>query len=118
MLGAGAAAAVVSGAAAPEFTITDTAGRRCRLADYQGKYVVLEWTNPECPFVRKHYSSGNMQGLQKEWGARRRVAHDQLDQRIALRIQGAGEMASWMQAPGGAPRCHAARLHQRHRACL
>ena len=53
-----------------------------QLADYKGKYVVLEWTNPECPFVRKHYSSGNMQALQKEWDAqRRRLAHDQLDQR-------------------------------------
>ena len=62
--------AVVSGAAAPGFTITDTSGKAVRLADYSGKYVVLEWTNPECPFVRKHYSSGNMQGLQKEWGAK------------------------------------------------
>ncbi len=62
--------AVVSGAAAPGFTITDTAGKAVRLADYRGKFVVLEWTNPECPFVRKHYSSGNMQSLQKEWGGR------------------------------------------------
>ena len=58
------------GAAAPAFTLTDTAGKTVQLADYRGKYVVLEWTNPECPFVRKHYTSGNMQGLQKEWGAR------------------------------------------------
>ena len=55
---------------APGFTITDTSGKAVQLADYKGKYVVLEWTNPECPFVRKHYASGNMQGLQKEWGAR------------------------------------------------
>ena len=58
---AAGAAAVVSGAAAPGFTITDTSGKAVTLADYKGKYVVLEWTNPECPFVRKHYSSGNMQ---------------------------------------------------------
>ena len=58
------------GAPAPEFTVADTAGKTVKLADYRGKFVVLEWTNPECPFVRKHYSSQNMQGLQKEWGAK------------------------------------------------
>ena len=47
LFAAGAAAAVVSGAAAPEFTITDTAGKAVQLADYKGKYVVLEWTNPD-----------------------------------------------------------------------
>ena len=66
---------------APGFTLTDTAGKPVKLADYRGKYVVLEWTNPECPFVQKHYVSGNMQGLQKEWGAQDVVwLVDQLDQ--------------------------------------
>jgi hypothetical protein len=55
------------GAPAPGFTINDTSGQPVTLADYRGKYVVLEWTNPECPFVQKHYNSRNMQGLQKEW---------------------------------------------------
>jgi hypothetical protein len=64
------APAQTPGVAAPAFTLTDTWGRTVQLADYRGKFVVLEWTNPECPFVRKHYSSGNMQGLQKQWGAR------------------------------------------------
>ncbi|WP_431094649.1 thioredoxin family protein [Polaromonas aquatica] len=54
------------GQAAPDFTATDTAGKSHKLSDYKGKLVVLEWTNPGCPFVRKHYS-GNMQGLQKEF---------------------------------------------------
>ncbi len=50
---------------APNFTLTDTKGAEHRLSDFQGKYVVLEWTNYDCPFVRKHYDSQNMQGLQK-----------------------------------------------------
>jgi hypothetical protein len=54
------------GQAAPDFTAVDTAGKSHKLSDYKGKLVVLEWTNPGCPFVRKHYS-GNMQGLQKEF---------------------------------------------------
>lgn len=55
------------GEAAPAFTGTDTAGKSVALADYRGKTVVLEWTNHDCPFVRKHYDSGNMQALQKRW---------------------------------------------------
>jgi peroxiredoxin len=54
------------GQPAPEFTALDTQGREHRLADFKGKTVVLEWTNDGCPFVKKHYSSGNMQNLQKE----------------------------------------------------
>jgi peroxiredoxin len=65
-----AAAASAVALPAPEFTLTDAAGNAVRLSDFRGKFVVLEWTNPECPFVRKHYDSGNMQALQKEWGAR------------------------------------------------
>jgi hypothetical protein len=53
------------GQPAPDFTLTDSFGKPQHLADYRGKYVVLEWTNHECPFVRKHYGSGNMQSLQK-----------------------------------------------------
>ncbi len=53
--------------AAPTFTLTDTQGKTHSLADYKGKTVVLEWTNHECPFVKKHYGSGNMQTLQKEF---------------------------------------------------
>jgi len=55
------------GVAAPDFTGTASTGQTFRLADYRGKYVVLEWHNNGCPFVRKHYNSGNMQQLQKQW---------------------------------------------------
>jgi len=101
---ASGAGAAMSGAA-PEFALTDTAGKTVKLSDYRGKYVVLEWTNPECPFVRKHYDSGNMQGLQKEWGAREVVWLA-----INSTSQGSNEyktprqMGEWMQAKDAAPR--------------
>lgn len=62
---AASVAAVVPGAAAPNFTLADTAGKPVSLASFKGKFVVLEWNNPNCPFVQKHYSGGNMQALQK-----------------------------------------------------
>lgn len=68
MSGAALAAAVV-GQPAPAFTLTDLSGKAVNLADYQGKTVVLEWHNFKCPFVQKHYRSGNMQSLQKKYGA-------------------------------------------------
>jgi alkyl hydroperoxide reductase subunit AhpC len=58
------------GEAAPEFTATASDGKSYRLSDYRGKYVVLEWHNNGCPYVGKHYKSGNMQRLQKEWTGR------------------------------------------------
>jgi peroxiredoxin len=60
------AAAAKVGAPAPTFSTTATTGKNVSLADYRGKVVVLEWTNHECPYVRKHYETGNMQALQKE----------------------------------------------------
>lgn len=54
------------GSPAPAFTLTDTKGKQHNLADYKGKYVVLEWVNFGCPFVKKHYESGNMQATQKK----------------------------------------------------
>ncbi len=53
------------GQPAPDFALPDQDGTMRRLADFRGKTVVLEWTNHDCPFVRKHYNSGNMQALQK-----------------------------------------------------
>jgi hypothetical protein len=53
------------GRPAPDFTLSDINGQTRSLSDYRGKTVVLEWTNPECPIVRKHYLSGNMPALQK-----------------------------------------------------
>lgn len=64
---AGTAAAAEVGKPAPDFTLTDSNGKTHRLADYKGKYVVLEWLNHGCPYVRKHYDGKNMQALQKTW---------------------------------------------------
>jgi len=58
------------GAPAPDFTATDSHDQTETLAQYRGMYVVLEWHNQSCPFTRKHYVSGNMQALQKEWTAK------------------------------------------------
>jgi peroxiredoxin len=97
--------AVAPGTAAPDFTVNDTSGKSIKLSDYRGKFVVLEWTNPECPFVGKHYTSKNMQDLQKEWGGKGVVwltinstnaAHSE--------YKTPNEMASWMRGQGGAPK--------------
>jgi hypothetical protein len=55
------------GQPAPAFTATDSNGHQHSLAQYRGKFVVLEWHNQGCPYVGKHYGSGNMQKLQKYW---------------------------------------------------
>jgi peroxiredoxin len=65
-LAADSPAKAVIGQAAPDFTGTDSNGVKHTLSEYKGKTVVLEWTNPSCPFVIKHYESKNMQNLQKE----------------------------------------------------
>ena len=54
------------GQAAPDFTLKDADGKAVKLSDFRGKYVVLEWTNPGCPYVRKHYDSGNMPATQQD----------------------------------------------------
>jgi peroxiredoxin len=55
------------GSAAPNFSLTDTGGKKINLADYAGKIVVLEWTNPDCPFVQRHYKAGTMTGLAEKY---------------------------------------------------
>jgi len=65
-----AAFAVRVGEQAPDFTAADSNGQSHVLAHYKGKYVVLEWHNNGCPYTKKHYESGNMQKLQKEWTAK------------------------------------------------
>ncbi len=69
-LGGTAVAAPAIGQAAPAFSLKDLNGKTVQLSDYQGKTVVLEWHNPGCPFVQKHYDSANMPNLQ------RKVAND------------------------------------------
>src|SRR5438034_10298445 len=64
------ALAATAGQAAPNFTLVDTQGKAVQLSDFKGRYVVLEWTNPQCPFVRNHYNTRNMQALQQRWGER------------------------------------------------
>jgi peroxiredoxin len=55
---------------APNFALKDFNGKEYNLSDFKGKYVVLEWVNFGCPFVQKHYNSGNMQALQKKYTAK------------------------------------------------
>lgn len=70
LLIAAPAYAATAGQQAPAFTATDSNGKTESLAQYRGKYVVLEWTNRDCPYTRKHYDSGNMQKLEQQWTAR------------------------------------------------
>ena len=65
-----ASAEQITGQPAGDLKLRDTRGREHALSDYRGKFVVLEWVNHDCPFVRKHYDSGNMQALQKEYRAK------------------------------------------------
>jgi peroxiredoxin len=58
------------GTNAPDFSLSDSKGNTQSVSQYKGKYVVLEWFNPGCPFVQKHYGSGNMQKLQQEFTAK------------------------------------------------
>jgi len=64
VIAAPASAAAVVGRPAPNFKAADVNGKAVSLSDFRGKTVVLEWNNPECPFVKKHYGSGNMQKAQ------------------------------------------------------
>jgi peroxiredoxin len=96
--------AVTVGEKAPEFALESAAGGSVKLAQYRGKFVVLEWVNPECPYVRKHYGSSNMQGLQKEYTARDVVW-------LSINSTRAGhpehkkpaEMSGWMRQMNAAP---------------
>ena len=63
-------ASTAVGKAAPDFALADVNGKVVKLADFKGKHVVLEWSNPGCPFVQKHYDSNNMQSLQKKYDAK------------------------------------------------
>src|SRR5580765_3294511 len=91
--------AASAGQAAPDFTVADSNGKPVHLADYKGKFVVLEWTNPECPFVQKHYNSANMPALQKEWGAKDVVwLTVNSTNRSSSEFKTGAQMNSWMQS--------------------
>jgi peroxiredoxin len=93
------AATAVVGQPAPAFSVTDASGKAVSLADFKGKTVVLEWVNPSCPYVRKHYDSANMQGTQKGaadkgvvWLSVNSTAQGHYDYRKPA------DMAAWMQS--------------------
>jgi peroxiredoxin len=112
--------AATAGQSAPNFTLVDTQGKTVQLSDFQGKYVVLEWTNPSCPFVRNQYSTRNMQGMQESWGPRGVVwlALDSSN-RSSSDYMPPAKLGEWMQARGAAqkavlidPDSAVARLYQ------
>ncbi len=91
------------GQPAPDFTLLDTTGKPVRLSDFKGKNVVLEWNNPGCPFVRKHYQ-GNMQALQKEATAEGAVwlAINSTETAAGDHLKPA-DLAAWMTQQNAAP---------------
>lgn len=97
------ALAATAGQAAPNFTLTDTQGKAVQLSDFKGRYVVLEWTNPQCPFVRNHYNTHNMQALQESWGPRG-VVWLSIDStnKSSWSFMPAAKLDAWMHERGGA----------------
>ncbi len=91
------------GQPAPQFSAVDTAGKAVSLADFKGKYVVLEWTNPECPFVQKHYTSGNMQATQKHAADKGVVWLSVNTTGGATDPKLSAELASWVKAQKATP---------------
>ena len=96
-------AAASVGQPAPDFTLNDTAGKPVKLSQFKGKLVVLEWNNPSCPFVRKHYE-GNMQGLQKEFTGQGVVwlAINSTED-ASSDYQTPPQLARWMRDKGASP---------------
>jgi peroxiredoxin len=99
------AATATVGQPAPDFSVPDLNGKPVQLSSFRGKFVVLEWTNPECPYVRRHYDSGNMPSLQKEVAAK-----DVVWLAVNSSSPSSGEfttpenMAKWLAAKGGTPK--------------
>ena len=94
-------ASVSVGQPAPDFHVKDTSGKEQSLSAYKGKFVVLEWVNPECPFVKKHYDSSNMQATQKAAESKGVVW-------LSVSTASAGdrsaaELAAWVKQKGAVP---------------
>jgi peroxiredoxin len=117
-----APASVAVGGPAPDFSLTDSEGKTRSLAEFRGQTVILEWTNHDCPFVKKHYDAGNMQDLQREttaadiaWlsiisskpGAQGYVAADQANE--LTRSRNAAPTAVLFDPSGDVGRAYAAR---------
>lgn len=99
----GASAATV-GQPAPDFTATAADGKPVRLSESKGKYVVLEWINPNCPYVQKHYNSGNMPALQKEFAAKDVVwLAVSSTNRSHQDYMAPGSLTDWVKQRGGQP---------------
>lgn len=98
------AAATSVGQPAPDFSAPDLQGKAVRLSDFKGKYVVLEWVNPECPYVRRHYNSGNVPSLQKEVAAKGVVwLAVNSSNPSSGEFKTPEEMAKWLGEKGGVP---------------
>jgi AhpC/TSA family len=104
LMGTAAHAAPSVGQPAPDFVAMDTSGKQHRLSDFAGKFVVLEWTNPGCPFVRKHYGSGNMPATQKAAIAKGAVwlAVNSTERASSDYLKPAA-LDTWMKDQGAAP---------------
>lgn len=98
-----AQAAATVGQPAPDFRLSDTAGQSVSLSQFKGKTVVLEWNNPGCPFVRKHYN-GNMQALQKDFTQKGVVwlAVNSTETRSGDYLE-PEQLARWMRDKGASP---------------
>ena len=104
LMGANAAAAPAVGQQAPDFIAVDTRGQQHKLSDFAGKFVVLEWTNPGCPFVRKHYGGGNMPATQKAATAKGVVwLAVNSTERAASDYLKPAALDDWMKSQGAAP---------------
>ncbi|HEX3141600.1 MAG TPA: redoxin domain-containing protein, partial [Rhizobacter sp.] len=86
------------GTPAPDFELRDTSGKPVRLADFRGQHVVLEWTNPGCPYVRKHYDSGNMPATQKQATAKGATWLS-----IQTAPSSVAELQAWQKSKNAAP---------------
>lgn len=92
------------GKPAPDFALESVSAGTVKLAQYRGRYVVLEWVNPECPYVRKHYGSANMQRLQKDFTARNVVWLSINSTRAGhAEYKPPAEMAAWMKSMKAVP---------------
>lgn len=89
-------AAPAVGQPAPDFTLRDTAGGAVKLSQFRGRHVVLEWTHPGCPYVRKHYESGNLPATQREAIARG-VVWLVIDSTVSELALEPARLAGWMK---------------------
>lgn len=95
-------AQAVVGQVAPPFAAADVSGKTVSSSQFKGKYVVLEWFNPNCPFVQKHYNSGNMPAVQK-YAADKGVVWLSVHTTYESSAEESTELAEWMRSKKGAP---------------